>query len=241
MPADHALDSRCAGAALEPCDGPVVGDENEGGDLGDVEPLDQVGMLVDVDARHAQTVSLLTREVGEQALHSPPRAGLGGGEEEQERSLRPVCHYQGDSLRFGPANGRTPAGRLRTMDGPLDWYLLGVVLGFGVLAGVGIVGVFRAAAWALLELAAVVPGVAVALVALPWWSLVAFAGAALLAFLGLRRLSTEALPAAALGALVLAVIPALGYVAAVATPIAGARLGRRADKRYAGLRVLAKD
>jgi hypothetical protein len=127
------------------------------------------------------------------------------------------------------------------MDGPLDWYLLGVVLGFGVLAGVGIVGVLRSAAWAFVELAAVVPGVAVALVALPWWTLIAFAAAALLAFLGLRRLSTEALPAAALGALVLAAIPALGYVAAVATPIAGARLGRRADKRYAGLRVLAKD
>jgi hypothetical protein len=127
------------------------------------------------------------------------------------------------------------------MDGPLDWYLLGVVLGFGVLAGVGIVGVFRSAAWAFLELAAVIPGVAIALVALPWWSLIAFAAVALLAFLGLRRLSTEALPAAALGALVLAAIPALGYLSAVATPIAGARLGRRADKRYAGLRVLAKD
>jgi hypothetical protein len=127
------------------------------------------------------------------------------------------------------------------MDGPLDWYLLGVVLGLGVLAGIGIVGVFRSPAWALLGLAAVVPGVAIALIALPWWSLLAFAAAALLAFLGLRRLSTEALPAAALGAVVMAAIPALGYVAAVATPVAGARLGRRADKRYAGLRVLAKD
>jgi hypothetical protein len=127
------------------------------------------------------------------------------------------------------------------MDGVLDWYLLGLVLGFGVLAGVGIVGALRNPAWALLALAAAVPGVAVALIALPWWSLVALAAAALLAFLGLRRLSTEALPAAALGALVLVAIPALGYVAAVVTPIAGARLGRRADKRYAGLRVLAKD
>ena len=127
------------------------------------------------------------------------------------------------------------------MDGVLDWYLLGLVLGFGVLAGVGLVGAFRAPAWALLAVAAAVPGIAVALIALPWWSLLALAAAAVLAFLGLRRLSTEALPAAALGALVLAAIPALGYVAAVATPVAGARLGRRADKRYAGLRVLAKD
>ena len=88
------------------------------------------------------------------------------------------------------------------MDGPLDWYLLGVVLGFGVLAGVGAVGAVRNPAWVLLALAAAVPGVALSLVALPWWSLVVLAAAALLAFLGLRRLSTEALPAAALAALV---------------------------------------
>jgi uncharacterized membrane protein len=127
------------------------------------------------------------------------------------------------------------------MDGLLDWYLLGLVLGLGVLAGVGAVGAVRNLAWLLLGLAAAVPGVVVAYIALPWWSFVALGAAALLAFLGLRRLSTEALPAAALGALVLAAIPALGYVAAVATPVAGARLGRRADQRYAGLRVLAKD
>jgi len=240
MPADHALDSWCAGAALEPREDLLVGNENEGGDLGNAEPLAELGVFLDVDARHAQAVSLLAREVCEQALHPPPRARTRGREEEEERSRRPG-HYRGVSRGLRPANGCAPAGRLRAMDGPLDWYLLGVVLGLGVLAGVGIVGVLRSAAWALLELAAVVPGVAVALIALPWWSLLAFAAAALLAFLGLRRLSTEALPAAALGALVLAVIPALGYVTAVATPVAGARLGRRADKRYAGLRVLAKD
>jgi hypothetical protein len=127
------------------------------------------------------------------------------------------------------------------MDGLLDWYLLGLVLGLGVLAGVGAVGAVRNPAWLLLGLAAAVPGVVVAYFALPWWSFVALGAAAVLAFIGLRRLSTEALPAAALGALVLAAIPALGYVAAVATPVAGARLGRRADQRYAGLRVLAKD
>jgi hypothetical protein len=55
------------------------------------------------------------------------------------------------------------------MDGPLDWYLLGVVLGFGVLAGVGLVGAVRKPAWALLALGAAVPGVALSLVALPWW------------------------------------------------------------------------
>jgi hypothetical protein len=71
--------------------------------------------------------------------------------------------------------------------------------------------------------------------------MVALGVAALVSFAALRRLSPAALPAAALGALVLAAIPALGYIAAVATPVAGARLGRRAEARYAGLRVLAKD
>ena len=46
------------------------------------------------------------------------------------------------------------------MDGPLDWYLLGVVLGFGVLAGVGAVGAVRNPAWVLLALAAAAQAVA---------------------------------------------------------------------------------
>ncbi|MGH3005973.1 MAG: hypothetical protein ACRDOS_08775, partial [Gaiellaceae bacterium] len=64
---------------------------------------------------------------------------------------------------------------------------------------------------------------------------------ALLAWLALRRLSLDALPAAVLGSLLLAAVPAAGYLAAVVAPVAGARLGRRAASRYAGLRVLARD
>ena len=63
----------------------------------------------------------------------------------------------------------------------------------------------------------------------------------MVAFVALRRLSADALPAALLGAVVLAAIPLLGYVAVAAAPVAGARLQRRADARHAGLRVLAKD
>ncbi|HET9213454.1 MAG TPA: hypothetical protein VFN93_01775 [Gaiellaceae bacterium] len=127
------------------------------------------------------------------------------------------------------------------MDGIVDWYLLGVVLGLGVAAGVGAAGALRSPAWSALAVAALGGGVALALVALPWWALVGLAASALLAFFALRRLSPQALPAAALAALGLAAIPALGYVAAVSTPVAAARLGRRAGSRYAGLRVLAKD
>ncbi len=76
---------------------------------------------------------------------------------------------------------------------------------------------------------------------LPWWTLAAFAVALVVGFFSLRRLSAEAVPAAILAAVVFAAIPLLGYVAVVVTPLAGARLSRRADSRHAGLRILAKD
>lgn len=127
------------------------------------------------------------------------------------------------------------------MDGLLDWYLLGFVLGLGVVAGVGLAGLRSSAVWALLGLGVAGVAVVVVALALPLWTLALLAAAALLAFFALRRLSPDALPAAALGALVLAAIPALGYLAAAATPVVGARLGRRAESRHAGLRILAKD
>jgi glycerol-3-phosphate acyltransferase PlsY len=91
---------------------------------------------------------------------------------------------------------------------------------------------------------AVVAGVAALVLVfavLPWWTIAAFAGAFAVAFVFLRRLSPEAIPAAVLAAAVLAAIPLLGYLAVVAVPVAGARLSRRAGSRHAGLRILAKD
>jgi hypothetical protein len=127
------------------------------------------------------------------------------------------------------------------MDGLLDWYLLGVILGLGVVAGTAGVGA-RRTVYGLVSAAAVAAAVAlVALSSLPWWPLFAFAGVSLVAGLALRKLSLDALPAALLVGVVLAVVPALGYLAVVAVPVVGARLGHRADRRYAGLRVLAKD
>jgi hypothetical protein len=127
------------------------------------------------------------------------------------------------------------------VDGILDWYLLGVVLGLAVTAGAAASGAQGRLAYGILALAAAAGAVVVDLLALPWWTLLALAVAALAAWLALRRLSADALPAVLLACIVLAALPALGYVAAVAVPVAGARLGRRAGSRYAGLRVLAKD
>src|SRR5688500_18538548 len=125
MAADHPFDPRRARPALEPGDSPLLRDENEGRNLGDVETLRQIGVLVHVDARDAETVPFLAREVGEQALHPTPRPRPGRSEEEEEWSCRPV-HHQGDSLPHRPANDRAAAARLRAMEGVLDWYLLGV-------------------------------------------------------------------------------------------------------------------
>jgi hypothetical protein len=127
------------------------------------------------------------------------------------------------------------------MDGPLDWYVLGVVFGLGVSTGAAVVGAFRAPLWATLAVLAAVGALVLALTLLPWWTVAGFVVALVVGYLSLRRLSSEALPAAALAALVLAAIPLLGYLAVIAAPVAGARLGRRADSRHAGLRILAKD
>ncbi|MGH3011738.1 MAG: hypothetical protein ACRDLZ_01125 [Gaiellaceae bacterium] len=127
------------------------------------------------------------------------------------------------------------------MDGVLDWYVLGVVFGLGIAAGAAAVGALRAPAWVALAVVAAIGALALVLAVLPWWTIAAFVLALLIAFVSLRRLSVDAVPAAILGAVVAAAIPLLGYAAVVATPIAGARLSRRAESRHAGLRILAKD
>jgi hypothetical protein len=127
------------------------------------------------------------------------------------------------------------------MEGALDWYVLGVVFGLGVAAGAAAVGALTARAWAALTVLAGVGALALVLALLPLWTIAAFVVALVVGFVSLRRLSAEAVPAAILGAVVLAAIPLLGYLAVLVTPLAGARLSRRADARHAGLRILAKD
>jgi hypothetical protein len=126
------------------------------------------------------------------------------------------------------------------VDGWLDWYLLGVLIGLGVADGV-IGREARRPLLAFVALAFVAVAVAIALLALQWWAILVFFGAALVSWFAFRRLSPAARPLAALVAAGIALVPLLGYVLVVAVPLAGARLGSRADARYAGLRVLAKD
>jgi hypothetical protein len=123
------------------------------------------------------------------------------------------------------------------MDGLLDWYSLGVALGLGVAAGAGRAGGSAARS---LAVAALGGGLVLAFFAgsIVWAG--PFVGLGL-GLLFLRHLSREAALAATLGLAVLALVPALGYVEGLAAPLLGRRLSRRAESRYAGLRVLAKD
>jgi hypothetical protein len=156
-----------------------------------------------------------------------------------KRAKRKIVKRLPRSIRRGYR--RHPGLDWTRLDGILDWYLLGVVAGLGVADGTAAAGAPRSLVYALLALAAVAGAVALTALALPWWALAVFGVVALAAWLALRRLSPDALPAAVLASLALAALPALGYLAAAAAPVAGARLGRRAGSRYAGLRVLARD
>jgi hypothetical protein len=126
------------------------------------------------------------------------------------------------------------------VDGFLDWYWLGVLLGLGVAAGIigreGLRPILGVVCIVLLGVAA-----SIAFVGLAWWGLAAFVGSGAVSGYALRRLSGAARLLASLVTIGMAFVPALGYVLAVAAPLAGVRLGRRAESRYAGLRVLAKD
>ncbi|HEY7003010.1 MAG TPA: hypothetical protein VH281_01910 [Gaiellaceae bacterium] len=127
--------------------------------------------------------------------------------------------------------------------GLFDWYWLGVGAGLGVAAGtaagwIQVVGlrILGALAFALAALV----GIFVAFFVAAWGPAI-WAGAATLTWLALRRLAGAAFPAAFIAASVLAFVPLLGYVEAVSAPLVGGRLRRRAETKYAGLRVLAKD
>ena len=136
-----------------------------------------------------------------------------------------------------------------------DWYSIGVFAGLGVALGIAAAGVFgwRRLALAAPFLAAVI-GVAlgIALADAPEAAAAGLGG--FLGGVGALELVRGALGcggtplATALlvlgGAVVvagLAFVPIVGYVALVAVPALGMRLRKRAGKRYAGLRTLARD
>jgi hypothetical protein len=131
------------------------------------------------------------------------------------------------------------AARLKAMDGLVDWYWLGVVVGLGVATGAAFLR--GPTVYALASLVALVAAVVIVVLALPAWAFGAAGGSAAVGWLSLRRLAVAAVPAAFLALAIAAFVPALGYVEALVSPVLAGRLRQRAAGRYAGLRVLAKD
>jgi len=136
-----------------------------------------------------------------------------------------------------------------------NWYWIGLLAGLGAALGVLFAGLFGSTRAGMA--AAAVTGAGAGLLAglgIGEWDeaaaggiggVLGAGGAAQVVQGTLRRGGTRGGTAiwVAIGALVvgvLALIPGVGYLEAVAAPILGARLRTRAPKRYAGLRSLAK-
>jgi hypothetical protein len=136
-----------------------------------------------------------------------------------------------------------------------EWYWIGVAAGLGAAAGVLLAG-FGARRWKLAAavLAAAGAGLAIGLVLDDWGEAIGGAaggtagalGAGQLALGTLRRGGTRAGTAllfagGALAVAALAFVPVAGYVETALLPALALRLRRRGGKRFAGLRVLARD
>lgn len=136
------------------------------------------------------------------------------------------------------------------------WYTIGLFAGVGVGAGLVLAGLLGAARGAAV-LAALGGAVAGALLGIGLadveeagagavGGLLGGFGAAQVVSGALRGGGTRVATALLVGlagvvAAALALIPVVGYLEAVAVPAVAARLRRRAGRRYAGLRILARD
>jgi hypothetical protein len=132
------------------------------------------------------------------------------------------------------------------------WYTIGILVGLGTALGVAAAGVLRHALVSFVVAAVI--AVAIGFAFFHWYEAVGglvgaacgAIGSAPLVAGALRRGGTRGGTALLLGlvALVgaaLAFVPVVGYLEAVAVPVLGVRLRRRAPDTHAGLRSLAKD
>ncbi|MBA3384297.1 MAG: hypothetical protein H0T20_06555 [Actinobacteria bacterium] len=132
------------------------------------------------------------------------------------------------------------------------WYWIGVCAGVGAALGVLVIAVLRDVRVALPV--TLVAAAAAGWLLAEWWGTVAGAVGGVLGAIGatptvrgaLARGGTRAGTALLVGvaALVLAglsFVPVLGYLVALALPVLGLRVRRRAGERHAGLRILARD
>jgi hypothetical protein len=136
-----------------------------------------------------------------------------------------------------------------------NWYWVGVFAGLGVALGIAAAAGLAGRRWALLApllAAAIAVGLGLALAGVGEavgggaGGILGAAGALQLVGGALGRGGTRMATAllVVIGAAFVAAlsfVPVLGYVEALAVPALGMRLRRRAGKRYAGLRTLARD
>ncbi|MGH3001964.1 MAG: hypothetical protein ACRDM1_04750 [Gaiellaceae bacterium] len=133
-----------------------------------------------------------------------------------------------------------------------DWYTIGILVGLGAAIAIATTGVLRRLLPGLV-LAAVV-AVAIGFAFGQWDEAVGGLAGAIGGAFGtapivagtLRRGGTRAgtatwLALASLVGAALAFVPVLGYLEAIAVPVLGIRIRRRAPDRHAGLRSLARD
>jgi hypothetical protein len=136
-----------------------------------------------------------------------------------------------------------------------DWYWIGLTAGLGAALGIAFAGALAATRVGLVAsaIAGAAAGLLVGLAIGEWDEAIAGAIGGVLGACGagqvvsgtLRRGGTRAGTATWLGlggvlVGVIALVPGLGYVEAAVAPVLGARLRRRAPKKYAGLRSLAR-
>ncbi len=136
-----------------------------------------------------------------------------------------------------------------------DWYEIGITVGIGVAAGIAFAGVLAGLrfGFATTLLGALVVGVAAGLLVNGWIGagggvfgavIGAVSAAAIVRGANRRGATLGGTALLLLGAAVvvglLALIPMVGYLEAIALPVVAVRRARKGPEKYAGLRSLAK-
>jgi hypothetical protein len=136
-----------------------------------------------------------------------------------------------------------------------DWYTVGLFAGLGVAVGIAVVGLLGGRrVGSLAPVIGAVLGAALGLLLADVEEAVAGGIGGVLGAFGAAQLVSGALNrggtrlatgffvvVGAVFVALLALIPVVGYIEAIAVPALGLRVRRRAGKRYAGLRTLARD
>ena len=133
-----------------------------------------------------------------------------------------------------------------------DWYTVGILVGLGTALGVAGTGILRRALVAFVVAAVIAAAIGLAI--WQWDEALGGVAGAICGALGssplvagaLRRGGTRGGTATLIGLAALlaagfAFVPVVGYLEAIAVPLLGLRLRRRAPDKHAGLRSLARD